>query len=494
MIANLPVLPVILPLLAAPCCSMIPVKRLAWFLAFVISVLVLSSGIGLYLDVVSGQTIHYPVGDWFAPIGIELKIDAFAAFMLCLVSGLATITLLFAQVSIEAEVPSEKIPLFYTMFLLCLAGLCGMIVTNDAFNLFVFLEITSLSTYTLIAMGTHRKALIAGFEYLILGTIGATFYLIGVGLLYGMTGTLNISDLAQRLPAVEHVFAVQAGFAFLVLGLALKSALFPLHHWLVQSYAAAPSFVSSFLAGTATKVSVAVLIRIIFVVFGFDFSFGFFLFDDLLAGLAMLAIVIGSVAAFTSWNIKRMLAYSSVAQIGFILLGVSLGTPLGLTAAIVHLLNHAVAKSGLFLAMGLVQLRGGGHHLDELRGLGRRMPITMAMVVMGCFSLIGIPLTGGFISKWTLATAIFASHAWVHLGVLILGSLLAFAYCFRVLEVIYFKPRPEGLPPLQSISWIAVLPVVLLGMTSLALGIWGNETLAISGNIAMSLLRGGHAH
>ena len=322
------------------------------------------------------------------------------AFVLLIVSAIGALVLPYAARSVAREIATERIALFYAAYLLCLAGLLGIAATGDAFNLFVFLEISSLSSYVLISLGSDRRALTAAYQYLIMGTIGATFILIGVGLMYMMTGTLNMIDLADRLPEVAQTRTVRAALAFLTVGISLKLALFPLHLWLPNAYAFAPSVVTAFLAATATKVAVYMLLRFLFTVFGKALSFEAMLLHLILVPLALVAVFSGSIVAVFQDNLKRMLAYSSVAQIGYIILGISFATVTGVTAGILHLFNHALMKAALFLALGCLVYQLGSARLQDVAGLGRRMPWTFAAIIIGGLSLIGVPLTVGFISKW----------------------------------------------------------------------------------------------
>ncbi len=258
----------------------------------------------------------------------------------------------YSRAAIQREIPADQHYLFYAMFALCLTGLLGITITGDAFNVFVFLEISSLSTYVLIAMGTDRRALVAAYRYLVMGTIGATFIVIGIGLLYLMTGTLNLADMTHRLADVRTPRPVLAALAFLTVGLSLKLALFPLHQWLPSAYTYAPAGVSAFLAATATKVAVYLLIRFFFGVFGASEVFDKLPLGEIILALSLAAMFAASAMAIFQDNLKRMFAYSSIAQIGYITLGVSLGSATGLTAAIVHLFNHAVTKGALFMLLG----------------------------------------------------------------------------------------------------------------------------------------------
>ena len=259
--------------------------------------------------------------------------------------------------SVEKEISEQNHVPFYTALLFVLAGLIGISVTADAFNIFVFLEISSLSTYALISMGRDRRALHASYHYLIMGTIGATFILIGIGFMYVMTGTLNIEDLAERLPAVADTNAIRAAFAFITIGVGIKAAMLPLHQWLPNAYAYSPSVVSTFLAATATKVAVYVLIRFVLSLYGIEFSLVQMPFDNLLMILGTIGVLAGSVYAIYQSNVKRMLAYSSVAQIGYILLAIGLASQPGFTAALLHMFNHALIKGTLFMALGIIFYR-----------------------------------------------------------------------------------------------------------------------------------------
>ena len=327
------------------------------------------------------------------------------------------------------------------MYLLCLAGLLGITVTGDAFNAFVFLEISSLATYVLIALGRDRRALLAAFQYLIMGTIGATFYVIGVGLLYLLTGSLNMVDIAARLaPAwADHSRAVVAALAFITVGVSLKLALFPLHTWLPNAYAYAPSWVTAFLSATATKVAIYLLIRFFFSIFGVAIDFRALPITEIIVALSVAAMLVASLVAVFETNLKRMLAYSSVAQIGYITLGIGLADQAGLTGGLVHIVNHAVMKAALFLAVGAIVYRVGTVHISELAGIGRKMPVTMTAFTVAGFGLVGTPGTAGFISKWYLAVGALDKGWWALVLVIVASSLIALVYVGRVVEVAWMR-------------------------------------------------------
>ncbi|RDX36913.1 monovalent cation/H+ antiporter subunit D family protein [Kangiella sp. HD9-110m-PIT-SAG07] len=490
MIQHLPILQVIIPLLAAPICFILKEARLVrWFvlianvMAFVISIMLLQQ-VNLH------GTLVYSLGGWEAPVGIEYRIDELNAYLLILVTSISTITLMAAGKSLTKEIPESKITYFYIAYMLCLTGLLGIVTTGDAFNVFVFLEISSLASYTMIAMGNDRRSLWASYQYLIMGTIGATFILIGIGLMYMMTGTLNMYDLAERLPEVEHTKTVFTAFAFFLVGVCLKLALFPLHLWLPNAYAYAPSIATVFLAATATKVAIYVLLRFIFSVYGFEFSFSHLPLTEILVSLGLLGVIAASIVAIYQTNIKRLFAYSSVSQIGYMILGIGIGSKTGLTATMLHLFNHALMKSAIFLALAGVVYRVGSVNIKAFAGLGKQMPWTMAAIVVGGLSLIGVPLTVGFVSKWYLVLALLESNWWPIAVLVMIGSLLAIAYIWRLVEVAYFKPALQNNQSYKEAPLAILIPAWIFVIANIYFGIDTSFTVGVSEKTA-ELLFGG---
>ncbi len=443
MTEHISVLLIVIPLLAAPIMVLSNRARLSWLLSLVVTVTCTYLSFIMMVEVQQGGDIHYAMGGWAPPWGIAYRIDPLNALVTFVVCLIALATNIFARKSIQREIEAHVIPLFYAAFLLCFLGLVGICLTGDIFNMFVFLEISSLASYALIGMGKNRRALTASFHYLILGTLGATFFLLGIGMLLAATGTLNMQELASMLPEIENRPLLHTAFALIVVGMALKAAVFPLHLWLPNAYTYAPSTVSIFLSATATKVALYALIRCLFDVFSLGYMLESWLPQAFLL-IGAIAVIYGSWIAVGQREIKKMLAYSSVAQIGYIVIGIGLVSDAGLRASLVHIFNHALMKGLLFMAAGLLLYRLNSTSYESISGMGKRMPVTFGALIIGALSLIGVPGTVGFVSKWSLAQAALEQQQWSIVVVLLAGSLLAVIYCWKLIEILYFQPESKS--------------------------------------------------
>ncbi len=439
--------------------------------------------------VLTSGPLEYFMGGWAPPWGIAFRIDHLGALMLLLLGAVTLAVGIYSKRSILQELPGKEAP-FYSVFLLLVSGLMGIVATADMFNLYVFLEIASLTSYALVSLG-GGAAVVSAFRYVILGTVGAAFYLLAVGYLYSVTGTLNMSDLAERLPALYDSNAVLVGFAFFVIGISIKMALFPMHAWLPGAYANAPSAVSALIAATTTKVAAYVLVRVMFFVFEPRFAVDLIPVTALLSWMGAVAMIMGSVMAIAQSDLKRMLAYSSVAQIGYIVLGVGLANAMGLTGGLLHLVNHAFMKGCLFLVAGAIFYRTGLREIRQFRNLSRRMPWTAAIFTVAAFSMIGIPPFGGFFSKLYLILGAIDAGQWVFVGVILLSSVLALVYFANVIRHLYFPPpddvdaepaaapvaeptaMPRGDPPLSMLA-----PMLTLAVGIVLLGVFNGEIVS----------------
>jgi multicomponent Na+:H+ antiporter subunit D len=472
LMAHAAVLMVVGPLIAACAAMLSPNARWAWMIAVGGSIFAFWMALCVAGEVARNGVVTYSMGGFAPPLGIAFRIDALGVTLALLISGLAVAISLYSGHTLDAEVRAAKHTLVQSGFLLAQAGLLGMSATGDAFNAFVFLEIASIGTYALIAIGAgrDRRALPAAFNYLIMGTVGATFFVIGVGFLYAATGTLNMADMSARLATLTSDRAALTGFAFIVVGLGLKAAIFPLHGWLPGAYAHAPSMIAAFLAGTATKAAIYLLIRFIFVIFGAHLSFTQAFLEWVLAPLAATALIVCSAQAIFQVELRRMLAFSSVAQVGLILLGVAIASPAAIAAGLLQLIAHALMKSAMFTALGGIAISGHQARLTDFAGAGRAAPWTLIAFAIAALSLIGVPFTLGFLAKWRLIeAAIGANWIWAA-GVIALGSLLSLLYVGRILEVMFFRSLPSGTRPSEAPLGV-LLPLWLIAGATLWFGV-----------------------
>ena len=308
--------------------------------------------------------------------------------------------------------------------------------------------------------------------------------------MYMVTGTLNMADLADKITDLGDNRTLRAAFAFIVVGFGLKLAMFPIHQWLPNAYTYAPSVVTAFLAATSTKVAVYVMLRFVFTVFGVRFGFVEFIATFMFIPLAIAGMFMPSLVAVFQVDVKRLLAYSSVGQIGYMLLGIGLASEAGLTATIVHLFNHALMKGALFMALGAVMLRVGSTLVHDMAGIGRRMPWTMGAFVIGGLSLIGVPLTVGFISKWLLITAAFEADMWWLAGLIVLSSLIALVYVWRVVEIAYLSPSPQNAAPIAEAPASMLIPLWILSLANIYFGINTELTISVAKKAAETLMGG----
>jgi multicomponent Na+:H+ antiporter subunit D len=503
---NLPALVIVVPLLAGLVTPFLRNGNRAWAWVTLVSWAVLAMSIAILLQIHGKLPMwfgeprgSYPMSSWKIPWAIEYRVDAVNSFVVFIVASIGAIVTTCSRKSLAKEIPEDRLHFFYAVWLLCQVGLMGITITGDAFNVYVLLEVASLTSYALVGMGKERdrRALTASMNYLVLGSVGACFILLGIGYLYMATGTLNMEDMARQLRLLYDQWdkgdlalrrTVVCGYAFLMVGFSLKLALFPLHAWLPNAYTYAPSVVSALLAATATKVGAYGAIRFMFTIMGVRLCFEELPTGFLLRLLAALGILFGAYVAIRQTNVKRMLAYSSIGQIGYIALGIGLVNESGLTGGLVHLFNHALTKGGLFLALAAVAFRVGGTSLAHLTGLGRKMPFTMAAIVAGGLGLVGVPLTAGFVSKWYLVVGSIESGQIILAGVVLAGSLLALVYVWRVIEAIYFKPVSAESSEVREGPLALVVGAWVLVGASLYFGIDASTTSYLAGEGARALL------
>jgi multicomponent Na+:H+ antiporter subunit D len=418
--------------------------------------------------------LHHEVGGWPPPVGIEYVLDPLSGFVITLMAFIGLLITIYPVKAGFDTQPLRGTPL-YGLVLLLLTGLAGVVLSGDLFNLFVFLEIYAIATYGLVALG-GGKALFASFRYLLIGTAGSGLYLLGVGFIYFSTGSLNMADIAGLLPELGDSPTIAGALGLIVTGLAVKMALFPFHVWLPDAHSYATPAVAALLAAVQVKAAAYALIRILFDVFGPAYV-GDLHVTTMLAWFGGAGIVVGSVMAFRAKDIKRLLAYSTVAQLGFIGLGIGLANPLALVGALFHVLNHAVMKSCLFLVAGGVLAQTGIKEISRYAGMWRRMPWTMAGFGIAALSMIGIPPTAGFFSKWNLFLGSLDANEWVLAFIIAGSSLLTLLYFLKLFEQIFTQePQEEVVAQAVEPGGRIVGPVAVLATAVIVFGL-GNAVL-----------------
>lgn len=428
------------PLLAAFALNLLGRLSRAWVMPLTLGPLLFSTigSIMLLMRVLSEGRFSYTVGNWKPPFGIELLVDPLSAMMLVLISGVALTATVSALPWVEREHPGSE-HLFFTLYLILIAGLMGLVLTADAFNLYVLLEITSITSYGLIAMGKGRAPL-ASFNYIIMGSIGACFYLLGVGYLYILTGSLNMADIAVIVKTLPQGAALATAFAFAIVGLWVKMALFPLHGWLPNAYSLAPTGAGLLFAPLMTKVTIYLMIRVILNIFTPEYVFfSHPLVQSGVVWASALGIICASSLALAQRDLRRMFTYIIIAEVGYMVGGFWLANGQGMTGAILHIFNDAVMTLCLFLAAAAIASRTGSLSFDNLRGLYKTMPVTMAAFTLGALSIIGVPPTCGFFSKWYLLLGAVQAAQWGFVVALLFSSLVNAIMFFRIFELAYFS-------------------------------------------------------
>jgi len=434
---QLPAILFLLPLFAAISMPVVCLKHRHWSKSISLTILaamVLVSILNLH-NVVNHGEVRYAFSGWTAPLGIEWVADGLASVILVLLSVLGLLGVVFTGPT-SPKALGGRIVHYYTLILLFFSALTGIVFAADFFNIFVFLEVAAISSYALIGVAGGR-ALFAAFRYLILGTIGASIYLLGVSYLYAVTGTLNMADMADKLPFLLGSKALVGGLLFIFIGLGIKMALVPFHSWMPEAYAYAPDSVSPIMASLLTKIVLLAWVRIIYWVLNASIA----IFDipilQLVAVLGALAAVIGASLALAQRDIKMMFAYGGVSHIGIILIGIGQGNQTGFVGGIFYLLNDAVMQAALFFLAGVAFCHYGVRTIDDLGRVGKQAPwLTGSLIVLG-LGMIGLPPTGGFFGKWNIILGALEADNYVSVAAVLLATLLTLAYFVKLFEGIF---------------------------------------------------------
>jgi len=441
---QLPAILFLLPLFAAISMPVVCLKHHHWSKSISLTILAAMVLVSIYNlhNVVNHGEVRYAFSGWAAPLGIEWVADGLASVMLVLLSVLGLLGVVFTGPT-SPKALGGRIVHYYTLILLFFSALTGIVFARDFFNIFVFLEVAAISSYALIGVAGGR-ALFAAFRYLILGTIGASIYLLGVSYLYAVTGTLNMADMADKLPFLLDSKAVVGGLLFIFIGLGIKMALVPFHGWMPEAYAYAPDSVSPIMASLLTKIALLAWVRIIYWVLNASIAIYDIPIFQLVAVFGALAAVIGASLALIQRDIKMMFAYGGVSHIGIILIGIGQGNQTGFIGGIFYLLNDAVMQAALFFIAGVAFCQYGVRTIADLGRIGKQAPwLTGSLIVVG-LGMIGLPPTGAFFGKWNIILGALEADNYISVAAVLISTLLTLAYFVKLFEAI-FRPTPTRL-------------------------------------------------
>jgi proton-translocating NADH-quinone oxidoreductase chain N len=417
----------------------------------------------LLIPAVIKQPINVFIGGFQPPFCINLVVGPVGIIFSALIALVGLLSSIYAIDYIREGAKQ----LYHMLYLLLLTGATGVVLTGDIFNLFVFFEILCISSYALVAYLGDKAGIESAIKYLIQGALGTSLMLIGIGLLYGLFGTLNMADIASNIDTVSSI-SIFVPMVLLITGLGVEAAIFPLNAWLPDAHSSAPSSISAILSGIAIKVGIYAVARVVFTIFGASSILHF------LALLGLLTLLIGEISAFCQNNIKRLLAYSSIGQIGLIVFALGMGISNGVTGSLFQLISHALSKSLLFLTVGYMIYRSGSMEISKLEGMGKRMPFTSLAFTIGAFSLVGLPPFIGFPSKFLIIRAALSKQELfftVLVVLVLLGTVIEGAYFFRVIQVLYFKGNENNLKR-EEAPIPALIPIVILIVLIITVGVY----------------------
>ncbi len=467
--------PLLLPLAGVPLTMMTRKRpRLQTFLSVALMFASLGCSLALLRAVQMAGPITLQMGAWTAPFGITFAADLLGVFMLVMSQIVLAAGFLYAAGSTEKV---TGYPTFYPLFFSLATGLSGAFLTGDLFNLFVFAEIIVISGAALTASADDKFGVEAAYKYFYISTLAAVFFLLGVGAMYVSYGTLNLADLAFRIAENPSAPLTTAALAFLTATFFIKSAAVPFHFWQPDFHAAAPTAVSAMLSSLVVKVGVYAFFRMTTLLFPHVA-----LLKTLLVVIGVIGVLYGGFGAAGTHNVKRMLAYSTLAQIGFMLVGIGWGTPLSLAAALVFTFNHALVKAAMLMMAGAMASRAAvkSASFDVVAGVGKYHPVAGILFLLGGMALAGIPPLNGFISKLMIFQSGVESANYLPLATIGVASIVTLTYVIRSFMKIWFETNPEAKPK-QGDRLTA--PALLITL-SLILGIWAEPLVALAQSVA----------
>ncbi|MCL5409027.1 MAG: NADH/ubiquinone/plastoquinone (complex I) [Candidatus Omnitrophica bacterium] len=417
-----------------------------------------------------GKSTIYYIGNWSPSIGIPLVLDGLSGLMLIIINFIGFMSAIFSIQYIEKFYTSKL--RYYGLFLLTIAGLNGIVLSGDIFSIYVFLELASISSYALVGFGCGAEELEAAFKYLIMGTIASFFILLGIALLYGATGNLNLAAIANVVQSQGFSDPIKIAFIFLISGFFIKAASIPFHSWLPDAHSSAPSSISAILSGIVVKITgIYCIIRLVYNVFGATV-----LISHILLYIGLISIILAGIMAFMQTNIKRTFAYSTISQLGYVFFALGIGTPLAIFGAMFQLFNHAIFKPLLFLNSGSVDYQTGEKVINKMGKLNEKMPVTSTSTLIGSLSISGIPPFNGFWSKLIIIIAAVQANLIGPAIWAIIGSILTLSYYSKVLKCCFFGKgaqfNEEKWKSFREVPGLMLIPVITLAFMCIIGGIF----------------------
>ena len=482
--------PIVLPMITAVATVLCRADaRRAHWIALAGAALQLAAGIALLVVVIEQKFLVAWMGDWPAPFGIALVADYFSAAMVVIAAVIHTAVTVYSRRDIDPEMVRAG---YYPFMQILTAAVCGAFLTGDLFNLYVWFEVMLMASFGLLVMGRRISQLTGGVKYVTLNLVSTLLFLSAVGLLYGLTGTLNMADLHVKVAQVENPALLTATAMLLMVAFGIKAALFPLFFWLPASYPTLPAAVAAFFSGLLSKVGVYALIRMFTLVFTTDTGFT----HTILLAVAGFTMLFGVVSAAAQMEMRRILSFHIISQIGYMVLGLALLTPLAIAGAIIYLLHNILAKANLFLISGLVRQAGGSFHLDKVGGLYKTHGLVAVGFLISALALAGVPPLSGF---WAKLLVIRASLESWHYGLAILAAVVGLLTLFSMIKIwaeVFWKPAPasNGRPAHagRPVSAWMLAPVLTLAGMVLLLGLCMDPVIRFAEVAAGQLLEPRH--
>lgn len=473
MFKYLPLINVFLLMISAFIIPLIKKKKISKDVSLITNTTVLIFSILVFINVIRYGGFYFNAGAPNTILGINWYIGQIESILGATFSFVAVLIIWYSSSSIKNEIPENKINFYYILINVLMASLLGIIYTNDLFNSYVFIEVSTLAACGIIVVKDKKENIKATIKYLIMSTIGSGLILMAIAYIYSITGHLNMSLIHEAIVNKTSLYpnSILIILTLFTLGLGVKSAMFPLHGWLPDAHSSAPTPSSAMLSGLVIKVYAFTLIKILFRVLSFEIVNTSIILDIIIL-LGSCGMIFGSVMAITQKELKRMIAYSSIAQMGYIFFGIGLGTPAGVVAAVFHMIGHSVTKSALFICSGLMVEKSGNKKIKDLTGIGVEMPLTLVLFTLGAFSMIGIPILPGFVSKWYLSLSCIEINRLTLIIIILASSILNVVYYFPIIINGFFgHENLEGkIYKSKSISFKRILPVIFLILAMVLVG------------------------